>query len=401
MDPLHVGRNCPDGDEIQSRARQAEDEEKTHEAETIDQPPNEEQVSELARSKSQRSGQLQLPKSDIEAQACQVEEEEQLHEAQLIDRPPDGAQDIRMPKVYRPYDLPILLILAPASILGVLGRLGLVALVTFEGSSVFALGYVNALGCLIMGFGLSMKGPLGEYYGPFYTALTTGFCGSLTTFSGWQFDIFNSWINAGNVHRNGLSDFINGVGISTVTLSLSLGSVSFGYTIGLVVLPYLKFPRFPPRWQRHTASAVCALVYGATIVTYFLLSASFRSEATAAVLFSYPGTLTRYILSIGLNPRFKALPTGTLAANTVGTALLAGFHVLQNLNAPISPYACSVLQGLIDGYCGCLTTVSTFAAEACRYVVVSWVLGQAMMLLILGPSYWTGHASERITCRFQ
>jgi hypothetical protein len=162
MDPLHVGRNSPDGDEIQSRVRQAEDEEKTHEAETIDQPPNEEQVSELARSTPQRSGQLQLPKSDIEAQACQVEEEEQLHEAQLIDRPPDGAQDIRMPKVYRPYDLPILLILAPASILGVLGRLGLVALVTFEGSSVFALGYVNALGCLIMGFGLSMKGPLGE-----------------------------------------------------------------------------------------------------------------------------------------------------------------------------------------------------------------------------------------------
>jgi len=161
MDPLHVGRSRADDDEIQLRARQeAEDEEKTHRAETIDRPPNEAQVSEFSRSTSRRSGQLQFPKSDIEAQARQ--EEEQLHEAETIDRPPDEDQDIRKSKVYRPYDLPVLLILAPASILGVLCRLGLVALTTFEGSSVFALGYVNALGCLIMGFGLSMKGPLGE-----------------------------------------------------------------------------------------------------------------------------------------------------------------------------------------------------------------------------------------------
>jgi len=30
-----------------------------------------------------------------------------------------------------------------------------------------------------------------------------GFCGSLTTFSSWQLDVFNSWINAGNFHRSG------------------------------------------------------------------------------------------------------------------------------------------------------------------------------------------------------
>jgi len=33
-----------------------------------------------------------------------------------------------------------------------------------------------------------------------------GFCGSLTTFSGWQLDVFDSWVNAGEFHRDGLRD---------------------------------------------------------------------------------------------------------------------------------------------------------------------------------------------------
>ncbi|KAF6762303.1 CrcB-like protein-domain-containing protein [Ephemerocybe angulata] len=362
---------------------------------------------------------------DLEDQAAEVVDAEETHRAETIDRPPDEDQDIRKSKVYKPYDLAVVLILAPASILGVLGRLGTSSLTTYDGSSVFALAYVQGIGCLVMGFGLSLKEPLGRYYGPFYTAITTGFCGSFTTFSGWQLDIFNSWINASDYRRGGLRDvsfpipplrhelthvqFINGIGISTITLSLSLASISFGATLGQLAEPYLKFPRFPPKWQRYSITVISALVYGASIVTFFLLSDSFRHQATAALIFSYPGTLTRYFLSTVLNPRYRALPSGTLAANILGTALLAAFQVLQNVNSPVSPYACTVLQGLKDGYCGCLTTVSTFAAEvrdlgrwkACRYVVVSWVLGQLMMLLILGPSYWTGHAQERITCRFQ
>jgi fluoride ion exporter CrcB/FEX len=34
----------------------------------------------------------------------------------------------------------------------------------------------------------------------------TGFCGSLTTFSGWQYDVFMSWTNAGSFRRSGLRD---------------------------------------------------------------------------------------------------------------------------------------------------------------------------------------------------
>jgi CrcB protein len=248
----------------------------------------------------------------------------------------------------------------------------------------------------------------------------------MTTFSTWQLDIFNAWINAGQSNRGGLQDvsrnlhiicqahlfvfqFLNGVGISAITLSLSLASLTFGSSIANVLAPHIPQPQVLRPAFRYGLSCIAVLIYGATFITYFLLPASFRHQATAALMFSFPGALTRYLLSITLNKRTKALPLGTLMANTLGTALLAAFHVLQNINHPVSPGACSLLQGLADGYCGSLTTVSTFAAEindfgglkAVRYVMVSWLLGQAMMLLIFGSSIWTGQAREQITCNFQ
>lgn len=36
--------------------------------------------------------------------------------------------------------------------------------------------------------------------------VTLGFCGSLTTFSGWELDVFNSWLNADRNSRAGLRD---------------------------------------------------------------------------------------------------------------------------------------------------------------------------------------------------
>ncbi|KAK7691059.1 hypothetical protein QCA50_006162 [Cerrena zonata] len=336
-----------------------------------------------------------------------------------IDRPPSRTsataeyplEKLPAAKIYHPLSPHVIALLMPASIFGVLARLGIQALVGYEGKSAFPLAWVQAMGCFIMGFGVGIKDPLGQFYGPLYTAMTTGFCGSLTTFSGWQFDVFQSWLNVNEDHRDWFRDVVDGVTKTVFTLGLSLAAVQFGSRLAFLLrhhLPHRQIPP-PPRTVRYTFTALGVLVYAAAYPAYFRLPAAFRHQATAALLFSFPGTLTRYLLSLYLNPKLSLFPLGTFTANMFGTALLALFHVLQGIDSdPVSPNACAILQGLADGYCGCLTTVSTFAVEILTleewkswlYTVMSWVVAQLLLLVILGPSYWAGGVSERLACTF-
>lgn len=79
-----------------------------------------------------------------------------------VDHPPSVHEGLPPSKIYQPLSLPVLALLIPASIFGVLARLGLEALVTYDGQSIFVLAYPQAVGCLIMGFCLSLKEPIGR-----------------------------------------------------------------------------------------------------------------------------------------------------------------------------------------------------------------------------------------------
>lgn len=79
-----------------------------------------------------------------------------------IDRPPSIVEKLPPAKVYHPLSPAVLALLMPASVFGALARLGLQALVTYDGQSIFSLAYIQAIGCLIMGIGLGVKEPLGN-----------------------------------------------------------------------------------------------------------------------------------------------------------------------------------------------------------------------------------------------
>ncbi|KAI0719605.1 CrcB-like protein-domain-containing protein [Cerioporus squamosus] len=359
---------------------------------------------------SRRSRSLYRGRSDVGEVLARHTSVQDAEELASIDRPPSEAEKIPPSKTYRPLSFPVLALLMPASVFGVLARLGLQAITTYDGRGIFPLAWVQAAGCLIMGFALGLKEPFGRFYGPLYTAVTTGFCGSLTTFSGWQLDIFESWINGTASHRDWFRDAIDGIGKTVFTLAISLSAVSFGAHLATIATPSLPTLRTPSRPVRYALSALAVLIYAAAYPAYFELPARYRHEVTAALLFSFPGTLSRYLLSVFLNPRLKLFPLGTFAANTLGTALLGTFQVLQTIQhpGPLSANACGVLRGLSDGYCGCLTTVSTFAAEvdaldgrrAWIYVSLSWLVSQMLLAVILGPSIGAGHVSRQSTCRY-
>lgn len=191
-------------------------------------------------------------------------------------------------------------------------------------------------------------------------------------------------------------------------MAISLSAVTFGLHIAHKIARYVPRIRRAPVSLRYIFRIVCVLMYAATIPAYFKASPKYRHEVTAALLFSYPGTLTRYALATTLTPRVKLLPLGTFAANVFGTALLGMFHILQRLPVLPSPNTCALLQGLMDGYCGCLTTVSTFAVEigtlkskrAWLYFMLSWIVSQLLLLIIVGSSWWAGNIDDSRTCSY-
>ena len=166
-------------------------------------------------------------------------------------------------------------------------------------------------------------------------------------------------------------------------------------------------PKIPRSTFRAVILTVSILTYAACLPAFFLLSPDYRGVATAALLFSFPGVLTRHLLGTLLNSKIPSFPIGTFASNTIATAISAISYVFQHVN----PISCNLttlamLQGLVDGYTGCLSTVSTYAAEihfmsrrhSWRYALVSWAAAQAVLVLVIGTATWRGAVQTSAEC---
>ena len=76
----------------------------------------------------------------------------------------NGAATNSIPQhaMYHPLSPEVLALLMPAAVFGTLARLGLDALTSYPGESIFPLAYVQGVGCLIMGFCLASKKPISD-----------------------------------------------------------------------------------------------------------------------------------------------------------------------------------------------------------------------------------------------
>jgi fluoride exporter len=331
------------------------------------------------------------------------------------------------------------------SILGTLARLGITAINTYPGAPVmFGTLWANFAGCLVMGFLLedrmlfqhdlgvqrtcansangdnegsgtemAAKASAKKAHGaikktiPLYVGLATGFCGSLTTFSSFIKDSFlamsNDMVTPGAPGplkpRNGGYSFEALLAVVFVTASLSLSGIFVGAHIAIAgehITPSVS----GPRTRRVLDILVVVLGWGSWIGAVILAIVPphdfWRGRAIFSLVFAPLGCLLRFYLSLWLNGKVASFPVGTFVANMIGTAVLG--MAWDIAHAQIGGLVgCQVLQGVEDGFCGCLTTISTWAAElsslkrrhAYAYGVASVVTALVLMIAIMGGKRWS------------
>ncbi len=263
---------------------------------------------------------------------------------------------------------------------------------------------------------------------PLYIGLATGFCGSFTSFSAFMRDSFFALSNALhvpishpsaapisetlNVHRNPGYSFMALLAVLIVTIGLSLGALQLGAHLAFGLEPYT--PSIPFLFSRKIVDrAVVILALGCWLGATFMAiwppdrpsgpvgnaswaQETWRSQALFALVFAPPGCLLRFYASLHLNGKIKSFPLGTFAVNIFGTLLEAIFLDLQRV--PVGGMVgCQVLQGMTDGFCGCLTTVSTWVVEltglrlrhAYIYGLTTVGVALGLMIAIVGSLQWT------------
>jgi fluoride ion exporter CrcB/FEX len=142
------------------------------------------------------------------------------------------------------------------------------------------------------------------------------------------------------------------------------------------------------------------LAYTAAMLVYFLCPHYWRHRAIFPILLAPPGAMLRYALSRLNTLRRVAgrFPLGTFTANMSATLIIAGVYAAQRRPASYgSSVRCDGLYALQQGFCGALSTVSTFAVELTTlprrrwrwaYLWISVLLGHLFVVAVLGGVKW-------------
>jgi fluoride ion exporter CrcB/FEX len=213
---------------------------------------------------------------------------------------------------------------------------------------------------------------------------------------------------------------VDGLGYSFATWLISLGALHIGFHFAeLVPLPIPRHsrasgPHIPTSHtdeKRHPVKArqtpvsdalvilSALLSYLVALLLYFLAPTSWRHRATFSILLAPPGTILRFALSkINTHPRFiDKFPLGTFIANILASIVISAAFVGQRIPSGQGFLRCNALYAIQQGFCGCLSTVSTFVVESrsikrkrdkWAYVGLSVVLGHLVVLAIVGGVRW-------------
>lgn len=268
---------------------------------------------------------------------------------------------------------------------------------------------------------------------PLYIGLTTGFCGSFTSFSSFIRDCFLALSNSSPtitsasgsssiIPRDGGYSFMALLAVNILTLCVCISALKFGAHLA-ITLHHIS-PSIPVRlirkfFDRVTVVVALGVWLGAVFMTIWppdrpsgpaangrttWSQETWRGRVLFSLVFAPMGCIARFYASVKLNGLRPSFPVGTFAVNIFGTIILGMAWDLQH--APLGSMGgrigggltgCQVLQGVMDGFCGCLTTVSTWVLElttlrrkhAYFYGIASVGVALAFMTIIMGSLRWT------------
>ncbi|PBP25349.1 CrcB-like protein [Diplocarpon rosae] len=264
---------------------------------------------------------------------------------------------------------------------------------------------------------------------PLYIGLVTGFCGCFTSFSSFIRDVFLALANdlptplnhptdhqpisamtESTVSRNGGYSFMALLAVTIITVALCISGLHIGAHLAIASERFM--PSLPYRLCRNFLDPLAVFLalgcwFGAILLAIFPPDRNsgspeiWRGRAVFALVFAPLGCLGRFYASLYFNGKMVSFPLGTFFVNIFGTAILGICYDLQHV--PLGGVVgCQVLEGIEDGFCGCLTTVSTWVSElsslrrnhAYRYGAASVVVALCFLIVIVGSMKWTRGFSE-------
>ncbi|KAG7664393.1 uncharacterized protein J8A68_002066 [[Candida] subhashii] len=316
--------------------------------------------------------------------------------------------------------IPIIFNIVHGAIWGVLVRKGLTNLTSYSGSYLSGVVWANFAACVVMGLAIDgeelwftlldkhekiypNKGSI-----PVYTGITTGFCGTVSSFSSVMLEAFNkaadTEIGVNFNYPNAAYGIMEFLAVMLAQFGLSIMGFHMGKHMSSVADRYIV----PLSLKQYKILERISIGIAVSLVIIICVLLGVKSEGgwrswTFAMLFAPFGAVLRFYLSKYLNSKMTNFPLGTFTANVSGSLLLAIFNLVGRGKLPdngrivTSVIGCHVLMGLEDGFCGALTTVSTFVVElfglntidGYRYGVYSIMLSFIMTILTLGAYNWS------------
>ena len=295
--------------------------------------------------------------------------------------------------------------LSVASYAGVVTRIYLANLQAWNGVPLFPSLYAELFGTALMGFITYHRKFLEKKHKLVYLAIATGLCGSITTFSSWNSEAAEVLLQVGRGPPDNAERIIGWFTVLVIGVGMPIAALLFGrhvahlspWSDGRLVEQeeYVQFRKC--RNQTMQKVVFIAVWMCCTCVVLFLPFHYQQYHLMFSFLFCFVGTYTRWYLS-PLNTVVKNFKLGTFLANVLGSWLLGGVVVVSvHFESQLSHFETAVLKGVSTGFCGCLTTVSTFAVELLTlslsgsyvYGFMSLALAQVGLVAVRGAYVWT------------